>query len=116
MYNLVESCDYGDSNDRIIRDVLIIGCNSDKAKDKIVRQGEKIKLQEVIEILQMEDSTRQTLTEMSSTVQKINYVSYEKKKSKGNKNKQKIQNNSNGSNSSSSGQKQASTGPGKQCY
>ena len=116
VYNLVESCDYGDSNDRIIRDVLIIGCNSDKAKDKIVQQGEKIKLQEVIEILQMEDSTRQTLTEMNSTMQKINYVSYEKKKSKGNKNKQKIQNNSNGSNSSSSGQKQASTGPGKQCY
>ena len=116
VYNLVESCDYGDSNDRIIRDVLIIGCNSDKAKDKIVRQGEKIKLQEVIEILQMEDSTRQTLTEMNSTVKKINYVSYEKKKSKGNKNKQKFQNNSNGSNSSSSGQKQASTGPGKQCY
>ena len=50
---------------------------------------------------------------MSSTVQKINYVSYEKKKSKGNKNKQKFQNNSN---SSSSGQKQDSTGPVKQCY
>ena len=116
VYNLVESCDYGDSNDRIIRDVLIIGCNSDKAKDKIVRQGEKIKLQEVIEILQLEDSTRQTLSEMNSTVQKVNYVSYEKKKSKGNKNKQKIQNNSNGSNSSSSEQKQASTGTGKQCY
>ena len=116
MYNLVESCDYGDSNDRIIRDVLIIGCNSDKAKDKIVQQGEKIKLQEVIEILQLEDSTRQTLTEMNSTMQKINYTSYEKKKSKGNKNKQKFQNNSNGSNSSSSGQKQTSTGPGKQCY
>ena len=116
VYNLVESCDYGDSNDRIIRDVLIIGCNSDKAKDKIVRQGEKIKLQEVIEILQLEDSTRQTLTEMNSTVQKINYVSYEKKKFKGNKNKQKFQNNSNGSNSSSCGQKQTSTGPAKQCY
>ena len=36
VYNLVESCDYGDTNERIIRDVLIIGCNSDKAKDKIV--------------------------------------------------------------------------------
>ena len=116
VYNLVESCDYGDSNDRIIRDVLIIGCNSDKAKDKIVQQGEKIKLQEVIEILQLEDSTRQTLTEMNSTVQKVNYVSYEKKKSKGGKNKQKIQNNPNGSTSSSSGQKQASTAPVKQCY
>ena len=70
----------------------------------------------MIEILQLEDSTRQTLSEMNSTVQKVNYVSYEKKKSKGNKNKQKIQNNSNGSNSSSSEQKQASTGTGKQCY
>ena len=38
----------------------------------------------MIEILQLEDSTRQTLTEMNSTVQKINYVSYEKKKCKGN--------------------------------
>ena len=53
---------------------------------------------------------------MNSTMQKVNYVSYEKKKSKGNKNKQKFQNNSKGSNSSSSGQKQTSTGPGKQCY
>ena len=117
MYNLVELCDYGDSKDRIIRDVLIIGCNSDKAKDKIVRQGEKIKLQEVIEILQIEDSTRQTLTEMNSTGQKnyssINYVSYAKKKSKS---KKKFQANPNPSNSSSSGQKQDSTGPGKLCY
>ena len=70
----------------------------------------------MIEILQLEDSTRQTLTEMNSTVQTINYVPYEKKKSKGNKNKQKFQNNSNSPNSSSSRQKQTSTGPGKQCY
>ena len=68
VYNLVESCDYGDSSERIIRDVLIIGCNSDKAKDKIVRQGEKIKLQDVIEILQLEDSTRQTLPRRKSTM------------------------------------------------
>ena len=39
-------------------------------------------MNEVIEILQMEDSTRQTLTEMKSSVQKINYASYEKQKSK----------------------------------
>ena len=112
MYNLVESCDYGDTNERIISDVLIIGYNSDKAKDKIVRQGEKIKLQEVIEILQLEDSTRQTLSEMNSTVQKIHYASYDKKKSKGTGKKQKFQNNPNPStSSSSSGQKQDSTGP-----
>ena len=114
VYNLVESCDYGDSSERIIRDVLIIGCNSDKAKDKIVRQGEKIKLQDVIEILQLEDSTRQTLSEMTSTTQKIHYASYEKKKGTGKK--QKFQSNSNPSSSSSSGQKQDSTGSQKLCY
>ena len=114
VYNLVESCDYGDSSERIIRDVLIIGCNSDKAKDKIVRQGEKIKLQDVIEILQLEDSTRQTLSEMTSTMQKIHYASYEKKKGTGKK--QKFQFNSNVSSSSSSGQKQDSTGSQKLCY
>ena len=114
VYNLVESCDYGDSSERIIRDVLIIGCNSDKAKDKIVRQGEKIKLQDVIEILQLEDSTRQTLSEMTSTMQKIHYASYEKKKGTGKK--QKFRSNSNVSSSSSSGQKQDSTGSQKLCY
>ena len=114
VYNLVEPCNYGDSSERIIRDVLIIGCNSDKAKDKIVRQGEKIKLQDVIEILQLEDSTRQTLSEMTSTTQKIHYASYEKKKGTGKK--QKFQSNSNPSSSSSSGQKQDSTGSQKLCY
>ena len=114
VYNLVESCDYGNSSERIIRDVLIIGCNSDKAKDKIVRQGEKIKLQEVIEILQLEDSTRQTLSEMTSTTQKIHYASYEKKK--GTEKKQKFQSNSNLSSSSSSGQKQDSTGSQRVCF
>ena len=87
VYTLVELCDYGNSKDKIIRDVLFIGCNSDKAKDKMVQWGEKFKLNEVIEILQIEDSTRKTLTEMNSNVQKINWVSYEKKKSKS-KNKQ----------------------------
>ena len=114
VYNLVESCDYGDSSERIIRDVLIIGCNSDKAKDKIVRQGEKIKLQDVIEILQLEDSTRQTLSEMTSTMQKIHYASYEKKKGTGKK--QKSQSNSNMSSSSSNRQKQDSTSSQKLCY
>ena len=114
VYNLVESCDYGDSSERIIRDVLIIGCNSDKAKDKIVQQGEKIKLQDVIEILQLEDSTRQTLSEMTSTTQKIHYASYEKKKGTGKK--QKFQSNSNVSSSSSSRQKHDSTSSQKLCY
>ena len=68
----------------------------------------------MIEILQLEDSTRQTLTEMTSTTQKIHYASYEKKN--GTEKKQKSQSNSNSSSSSSSGQKQDSTGFQKLCY
>ena len=60
----------------------------------------------MIEILQLEDSTRQTLSEMTSTMQKIHYASYEKKKGTGKKQKS----NPNVSSSSSSGQKQDSTG------
>ena len=146
VYNLVESCDYGDSSERIIRDVLIIGCNSDKAKDKIVRQGEKIKLQDVIEILQLEDSTRQTLTEMTSTGRQGEKIKLQDvieilqledstrqtltemtsttqkihyasyEKKKGTGKKQKFQSNSNPSSSSSSGQKQDSTSSQKLCY
>ena len=61
IHNLVEACNYGDSTDRIIRDVLIIGCESSIAKDKIIRRGETITLNEVIEILQTEASTNSTL-------------------------------------------------------
>ena len=61
VYNLVEACNYGNSSNRIIRDVLIIGCESDRAKDKIIRTGETITLNETIEILQTEASTNSTL-------------------------------------------------------
>ena len=66
----------------------------------------------------MEDSTRQTLSEMSSSGQKnfssINYVSYDKKKSKSKKKGPTNPNHSSSSSSSSSRQKQDSTG--KQCF
>ena len=83
IYNLIEVCDYPeDSKDRIIRDALIIGCSSDKAKDKIVQQGEAVTLNQVIEILQTEDAMIETLQGLRNQepVQQIHYVSYEKKK------------------------------------
>ena len=70
MYNLADACNFKDSRDRIIRDLLIVGCNSTSARDKIVQKGENITLNEVIEFLQIESSTHQTLQEMSSTTQK----------------------------------------------
>ena len=95
VFNLVETCEYGDSKNRIIRDILIKGCASDKARESIIRKGDKIKHSEVIEILQTEDatcSTYETLKEFDSTSRQtqpatVHYVSYEKsKKSKQNPN------------------------------
>ena len=85
VYNLVEACNYGDSKERIIRDILFVGCNSQNAKDSIVRKGEDVKLQEVLNILQMEESTRRTLQMVNSeypttTPSQVHYASYENNK------------------------------------
>ena len=67
VYNLVNICKYPeDSTDRIIRDVLIVGCNSNHARDKIIQQGEAVTLNEVIEILQTEESTHSTMQQIQS--------------------------------------------------
>ena len=108
VYNLVEACNYGDSTDRIIRDVLIIGCESDRAKDNIIRRGETITLNETIEILQTEASTNSTLRQFQEIQKKptgsIYYQAY------GSRSK-KSKNPSNEQNSSSS-----PTGSKKKCF
>ena len=90
VYNLVNICKYPeDSIDRIIRDVLIIGCNSNSARDKIIRQGEAITLNQVIEILQTEESTRSTMQQIQEfqgrPVQSVHYVSYDSRSKKSKK-------------------------------
>ena len=110
VYNLVEACNYGNSSDRIIRDVLIIGCESDRAKDKIIQTGETITLNETIEILQTEASTNSTLRQFQEIqkkpIQQVHYQSYEKSK------KSKAPSNEQNSSSSSSG----STESKRQCF
>ena len=82
VHNLAELCDYpAASKERIIRDVLIINCSNEKAKDKSIRKGHEIKLEEVIGILQIEDSTQRTLQEMNLETKKLHYARYDKKKS-----------------------------------
>ena len=89
VYNLVNICKYPeDSTDRIIRDVLIVGCNSDHARDKIIRQGEAVTSNQVIEILQTEESTHSTMQQIQDYQRKptasIHYQAYDcrSKKSK----------------------------------
>ena len=95
VYNLVNICKYPeDSTDRIIRDVLIVGCNSNHARDKIIRQGEAVTLNQVIEILQTEESTHSTMQQIQDYQKKptasIHYQSYDSrsKKSKNPSNEQ----------------------------
>ena len=109
VYNLVNICKYPeDSTYRIIRDVLIVGCNSNHARDKIIRQGEAITLNQVIEILQAEESAYSTMQQIQGYEKKspasIYYQSYDSrsKKSKTPSNEQ---------NSSSS-----PTGSKKKCF
>ena len=103
VYNLVEACNYGDSTDRIIRDVLIIGCESDRAKGKIIRRGDTITLNETIKILQTEASTNSTLRQFQEIqkkpIQQIHYQAYDSrsKKSKNPSNKQNSSSSSSGS-------------------
>ena len=108
VYNLVNICKYPeDSTDRIIRDVLIVGCNSNHARDKIIRQGEAVTLNQVIEILQTEELAHSTMQQLQGYEKKspasIYYQSYDSrsKKSKTPSNEQ---------NSSSS------TGSKKKCF
>ena len=95
VYNLVNICKYPeDSTDRIICDVLIVGCNSNHARDKIIRQGEAITLNQVIEILQAEESAYSTMQQIQGYEKKspasIYYQSYNSrsKKSKAPSNEQ----------------------------
>ena len=104
VYNLVNICKYPeDSTDRIIRDVLIVGCNSNHARDKIIRQGEAVTLNQVIEILQTEESAYSTMQQIQGYEKKppasIYYQSYSRsKKSKTPSNEQNSSSSPTGSN------------------
>ena len=112
IYNLVNICKYPeDSTDRIIRDVLIVGCNSNHARDKIIRQGEAVTLNQVIEILQTEESTHSTMQQIQGYDKKSTGSIYYQAYDSGSK---KSKNPSNEQNSSSS--PTGSTGSKKKCF
>ena len=105
VYNLVNICKYPEnSTDRIIRDVLIVGCNSNHARDRIIRQGEAITLNQVLEILQTEESTHSTMQQIQGYEKKppasIHYQAYDSRSKKS-----KVSNEQNSSSSSPTGSK-----------
>ena len=111
VYNLVNICKYPeDSTDRIIRDVLIVGCNSNHARDKIIRQGEAVTLNQVIEILKTEESTHSTMQQIQGYDKKstgsIYYQAYDSRSKKS-----KVSNEQNSSSSAT-----GSTGSKRKCF
>ena len=114
VYNLVNICKYPeDSTDRIIRDVLIVGCNSNHARDKIIQQGEAVTLNQVIEILQTEELTHSTMQQIQDYQRKpipsINYQAYDSRSKKSKKS-------SNEQNSSSSTGSTSPTKSKRKCF
>ena len=112
VYNLVNICKYPeDSTDRIIRDVLIVGCNSNHARDRIIRQGEAVTLNQVIEIPQTEESTHSTMQQIQGYEKKppasIYYQAYDSRSKKS-----KAPSNEQNSSSSPTG----STGSKRKCF
>ena len=84
-----------------------MGCNSNHARDKIIRQGEAVTLNEVIEILQTEESTHSTMQQIQSYDKKstgsIYYQTYDSRSKKS-----KVSNEQNSSSSP--------TGSKKKCF
>ena len=92
LYNIIGNCDYSELGpnvkavkDQMICYTLMIGTNSEKARDKIIREG-TINLDQVITILQTDDSISRTLSAFTSATKSIHYAKYDQKKgSKGGK-------------------------------
>ena len=79
----------GDAKDQVLRDTIISGIASEKIRAKIVKEGHKVTLNQVMEIARLEVSTQQHLDRMQETA-KVNYVQYGKstKNKKGKKSTQ----------------------------
>ena len=67
----------GDAKDQVLRDTIISGISSEKVRAKIVKEGHKVTLNQVMEIARLEVSTQHHLDRMQETA-KVNYVQYGK--------------------------------------
>lgn len=49
---LAEDCNYGNSKDEMIRDRIVFGTSSQKVREKLIAEGEKLTLEKAIQIAQ----------------------------------------------------------------
>ena len=85
--------------DRLVRDILLAGCNSQKAKARIMKEGAGVLLPAVINILQEEKQATQY------EAKSVHYVKYDAKKGKKPHSRKTQETSSSSSSSNSKGQK-----------
>ena len=86
----------GDAKGQVLRDTIISGITSEKIRAKIVKEGHKVSLNQVMEIARLEVSTQHHLDRMQETAN-VNYVQYGKS-TKGKKGKKSTQSGTSGGN------------------
>ena len=86
----------GAAKDKVLRDTIISGIASEKIRDKIVKVGHEVTLNQVMEIARLEVSTQQHLDRMQETA-KVNCVQYGKS-TKNKKGKKSTQSGASGAN------------------
>ena len=88
IHNMVDAAEYPDvAKTKIVRDVLISGCSSDRAKDKILRETDDPSLERVIQILQIEDSTKTSIKSfVNEDHASVHYARYDSRRNRNTRN------------------------------
>lgn len=62
---LAEDCNYGNSKDEMIRERIVFRTSSQKVREKLITEGEKLILEKAIQIAQSHEYSQQQLKTMS---------------------------------------------------
>ncbi len=62
---LVSTCDFGDTEEDMLRDRIVLGCSDQKAKARLFRQKETCNLQSAIDALRIDQTTTTQMKTMS---------------------------------------------------
>ena len=63
---LAEDCNYGENREEMIRDRIVFGTSSQKVREKLITEGEKLTLTKAVQIAQSHEYSQQQLKTMSA--------------------------------------------------
>ena len=76
---LVKDCGHADP-DEMVRDRVVIGCYSSKAREKLIHEGSDLKLEKAIDVARTEEISQAQLQTMATENPSINSVKTKKQK------------------------------------